>query len=382
MKSRPYRTSAGRSPDGTDDELTVAHGLDLVFIGDSEVLVQFGTRSRPSELLRDSELTGVLRRVLYPLRNGTAAREALLRQFDVTERKEADTLLNGLIEMGIVTTPSRSPVDQYLGFSVEKDQHLADTRVAVIGAGPLGARIAHSLVQHGVGYIRLLDERAADGLWRAFLPLASMASPPDGQPAQVALRDMLLRVGNAEVETTEGGFGPDGVTTAVADVDLAVLAMEQPHPRLAHLVNRACLRADRPWIAAGIDGNVGLIGPLFMPPETACYNDYETLARSTRPDPAMDRAYHRYLLNRGTGSFFPGVPSYADIVSGFTVVGAVQQLLRGTSHSLGRLVSIDFEAMQIDVEDVLKLPRCPVCSAGRGADEPPFPPDERPDLEG
>jgi bacteriocin biosynthesis cyclodehydratase domain-containing protein len=382
VKSRPVRSSAGSIPDRADDELTVAQGLDLLFIGDNEVLVQFGTRSRPSELLRDSELTGVLRRVLYPLKHGVAAREALLGQFDIAEREEAETLLNGLIEKGIVTTRSTSPVDQYLGFSVEQDRHLAEARVAVIGAGPLGARIAHSLVQHGVGYIRLLDERAADDLWRTFLPLATMVSPPDGQAAQEALRDLLLRVGIAEVSTTEGGFGPDGVTAAVADVDLAVLATEQPHPRLAHLVNRACLRADRPWLTAGIDGNVGLIGPLFLPPETACYNDFETLARSTRPDPAMDRAYHRYLLNRGTGSFFPGLPSYADVVSGFTVVGTVQQLLRGTSHLLARLVSIDFETMQVDVEDVLRLPRCPVCSEGRAAEQPPFPPAERPDLEG
>jgi bacteriocin biosynthesis cyclodehydratase domain-containing protein len=381
VKGRPNRTSAGASAAGTDD-LTVAYGLDLVFIGDSEVLVQFGTRSRPSELLRDSELTGVLRRVLFPLRYEAVGREALLREFDATERKEADAILDRLIALGIVTTPSRSPVDQYLGFSVEKGQHLADARVAVIGAGPLGARIAYSLVQHGVGYIRLLDERVADGLWRTFLPLASMSTKTDDQPAQVALRDILRTVGNAEVETTAGGFESEGVTTAVAEIDLAVLATEQPHPRLAHLVNRACFRANKPWIAAGIDGNLGLIGPLFLPPETPCYNDYETLARSTRPDPAMDRTYHRYLLDRGTGSFFPGVPSYADIVGGFTTVGAVQQLLQGTSHLLARLVSIDFQNMQMNAEDVLKLPRCPVCGGGRVAVEPPYPPDARPDLEG
>ncbi len=381
MRSRLGRASRTRGTNGTD-ELTVASGLDLVFIGDSEVLVQFGTRSRPSELLRDSDLTGVLRRVLHPLRHGTAAREELLRQFHAAERAEAAQILDRLLELGILTSPSGSPVEQYLGFAVEDGRDLAEARVAVVGAGPLGARIAHSLMQHGVGYLRILDERLADDLWRAFLPLATIASVPDGTLAQDALRDMLVNAGDTEVETTEGGFGPAGVAAAVADIDFAVLATEQPHPRLAHLVNRACLQVETPWIAAGIDGNVGLVGPLFMPPETACYNDYETLARSTRPDPAMDRLYHRYLLGRGAGSFFPGTPAYAEIVSGFAVVGAVQQLLRGTSHALGRLVTIDFETMQVDVEDVLKLPRCPVCSVGRGADEPPFAPDGRPDLEG
>jgi hypothetical protein len=47
--------------------------------------------------------------------------------------------------------------------------------------------------------------------------------------------------------------------------------------------------------------------------------------------------------------------------------------MRGTSHLLGRVMAIDFDGMRIDVEDVLKLPRCPVCAASRAPYRPPFP---------
>jgi hypothetical protein len=95
----------------------------------------------------------------------------------------------------------------------------------------------------------------------------------------------------------------------------------------------------------------------------------------------MDRYYHRYLLKRGNGTFFPGLPAYADTVAGFASVMAIQFLATRTSPVLDRLISIDFDAMQIDWDDVLRLPRCPVCSGGLGATEPPFPADQRPDLD-
>ena len=43
--------------------LVAAGGLDLVFISDDELLIQFGIRSRPSELLRDADLTGILQKL-------------------------------------------------------------------------------------------------------------------------------------------------------------------------------------------------------------------------------------------------------------------------------------------------------------------------------
>jgi bacteriocin biosynthesis cyclodehydratase domain-containing protein len=367
---------------GESDYLRIAEGLDLVFIGDNEVLVQYGTRSRPAELLRDADLTGVLRRVLYSVRDRTLAYADLLELFEEEERAEVEELLNDLIEKGVVTYAARSSVEQYLGFRLNGLGSLATVRVAIVGAGPLGARIAHTLIQHGVGYVGLLDERPADELWHTFVPGAHTVSSPRGQMAHDALHELLQDVGITEVEAIQGGLVAEEVSSAVSDVDLTVLATEQPHPRLAHLVNRACLLHGRPWLAVGIDGNIGLSGPLFVPPDTACYNDYESLTRSTSSNPAMDRVYHRFLLRRGSGSFFPGLPAYVDIVAGYAALSAVHYLVSGNSLAVGRLMSIDFEEMQMDIQDVLRLPRCPVCSGGLGAAEQPFPPEARPDLEG
>jgi bacteriocin biosynthesis cyclodehydratase domain-containing protein len=177
------------------------------------------------------------------------------------------------------------------------------------------------------------------------------------------------------VESLDAQLDAAGVETAVARSDVTVLALEQPDLRLAHLVNRFCIRNRKPWLLTTIDGNFGLVGPLFLPVHTACYNDYRTLAdaaTSNPGSPGMTRKYHQYILKRGAASFFPGLPAYAEIVAGYASLAILHFLLRNSCFALGRVLTINFDRMLIDVEDVLKLPRCPVCGGERSASQPPF----------
>lgn len=349
----------------------VARGLDVVVISDSEVLIQHGTRSRPAELLRDTDLTGVLGRVMRTLRTSEIRLADLLGQFDGEDRAEAKELLRELTAKGIITDASQSPVDQYLGFAMEARRSLESVRVAVIGAGPLGARICGTLVRHGIGHLDILDERHTDETWCAFADSRG-DSPVPGQPANEAVRDLVAGP-STSVTARDGGFTAKTIVDAVERADLSVLALEQPQPRVAHLVNRACLGGERPWLLAQIDGSSGMAGPLFDPPNTACYNDYEVLARAVSTNVSMDDLYHRYLLGRSVGGFFPGLPSYVDVVAGYATLAAVEFLVSGGSWAMERVVFIDFDTMVIDAQDLLRLPRCPVCGGGRDPLHPPFP---------
>ena len=192
----------------------------------------------------------------------------------------------------------------------------------------------------------------------------------DGSRADVAVCDALgagLKALDARIDTA-------GIERAVTEAEFVVLALEQPDLRTAHLVNRFAIRERRPWLLTNIDGNLGLVGPLFLPVETACYNDYRTLAFAATPNRGMARKHREHLLqHRGTGSFFAGLPSYVEIAAGHASLAIVHYLLRGTCFALGRVMVIDFDRMQIDVEDVLKLPRCPVCGTQKSAYRPTLP---------
>jgi len=285
---------------------------------------------------------------------------------------DARCLLENLIEQGILTDIRRDPVEQYLRYTFTGDPQLSNLTVALIGVGPLGARIALNLLQHGVGKIRLLDNRGVDRLWYRFMPFGPDASGDMNRSADVVLADWLMHVGQSRVECL-GRHDAGGLEEAVAIADVVVLALEQPDIRLSHSVNRYGISHRKPWLLVTIDGNRGLVGPLFIPTDTACYSDYRTLASAATPSPTMARKHRQHVLRRGAGSFFPGLPAYADIVAGHASLALVHFLLRGTCFAVGRVMTIDFDHMQIDVEDVLKLPRCPVCSTAKNAYRPLFP---------
>jgi bacteriocin biosynthesis cyclodehydratase domain-containing protein len=346
--------------------------LDLVLISDNEVLIQFGSRTHPSELIRDRNMTGVLGRTVSSLLRGSATISQLLSDIPVEHQPEASNLIADLTDRGIFTDVRKSPVDQYLAYTFTGESNLAERSVSLIGNGPIGARMACGFAQHGIR-LRLLDDRKVNPIWRKFLPL-TLASPAlDEVPVHQDLYNRLHAAGNSTVEFIDAKLDVAGLEEAVRVSDFVVLALEQPDIRLAHLVNRACIRERKPWLLATIDGNFGLTGPLFVPLHTACYNDYRTLADAAVPSSeSMARRYKEHILARGAASFFPGLPAYADIVAGHSCLAVLEFLLRNTSFAMGRVLSIDFERMFIDVEDVYRFPRCPVCSGERSAYQPAF----------
>ena len=338
-------------------ELAVAEGLDLVLLSEDEVLVQFGTRSHPSELLRDPELTGLLGTLVARLLHGPRRLEDLVDAVPEHHRAETRELLLDLLERGILTDLGRDPVEQYLRYAFDGAHDLDGRRLAVLGAGPLGARIASSLALHPLEHLVLLDDRADSA----------------DERLDLRLLERLRAAGHENVDRIGNRLDVEGIEAAVSSSDLTVLALDRQDPGLAHLVNRVCLRARSPWLLATIDGNRGLAGPLFVPGHTACYSDYRTLVESTTPSGAMIRRYERWAGADGRPRIFTGLPAYADIIAGFAALATVHFLARGACFATGRQLVVDFERMRIDVEDVLKLPRCPVCGAARNAYRPPFP---------
>jgi bacteriocin biosynthesis cyclodehydratase domain-containing protein len=356
--------------------LRVSEGLDLVLISENEVLVKFGSRSYPSELIRDVDLTGVLGVLVSRALQGPVSAGELLAEVDARHREDAQSLVDELVARGILIEAAKSPVEQYLAYTFTGDTTLAERSVTVLGAGPVAAGLTRSLLQHGVGRVAILDHRESDDLWRRFLPLASQADVRLGTPAGMVLRDLLTAAGYGAVEAVDGELhDAASVERALEASDVAVLALEQSDLRLAHVVNRCCIAVRKPWILTRVDGNFGLVGPLFVPLHTACYNDYATLADSAELSPEMTRRYRHHVLRRGAGSFFPGLPVYADLVAGFASLAVVHFLIRDASFALGRALTLDFDRMLIDVEDVLKLPRCPVCGVEKSSYQPTFSPE-------
>lgn len=310
----------------TDDvELVVAAGVDLVVLSRDELLVQFGTRSHPSELFRDDELTGLLGALADSLRAGPASLAALVGAVAPEQQSETRRVVEQLWELGVLVDRRHDIVQQYLAHTFEGERDLDGLAVTVVGDGPLGTRVASILSAHGLGRVDVI-------------------------PHELDL---------------------ERLQTSVDPAGLAIVALERFALRLPHVVNRICLERRRPWLFTALDGQRGIIGPLFVPPYTACFNDYWTLVAATTPSPAMAGAYRRRTSARnGDGGGLNGLPVFADIAGGLAALAAIHFLLRDTSFAVGRQVTVDFDGLRIDVEDVLRLPRCPVCGSDRPSRRP------------
>jgi bacteriocin biosynthesis cyclodehydratase domain-containing protein len=350
----------------------VSPGLDLVVLSDDEVLVQFGTRSLPSELIRDTDLTGVLGKLIGRLQaDGPALLDDLVAAIPTDKRADARSAIDDLLSRGFLAREGSNPVEQYLRFTLTGETSLSAYRISLIGCGPIGVLVAEALVQHGIGGLYLLDPRPTDQIWRAYCT----GSPTDASqgPAHLALETRLRNAGYSNVSAaTDEKLETASIGQAVLSADLVVVTLEQPELRTCHVVNRHCIRQETPWLLATIDGNHGLVGPLFVPGHTACYNCYQSLAWAATPSPVMAQRYRQHLLQRGASSFFAGLPGFAQLVAGYTSLATVHFLLRQTSFALGTVVALELNDMTVDIEKVLKLPRCPVCGAVGSPPSPPF----------
>lgn len=356
--------------------ITIARGLDVTLISEDEALIEFGSRSYPSELLRDRDLSGILGRLFRILLHGPTTIDHLVSQLDATEQNGVRSLLDDLLSRGILTSVATDPIEQYIDYTHTGGSALSSYSASVLGAGPLGARISYSLVQHGIGKLILLDDRRVDDDWRALAPLGlsvgTQAKQPTGPHARTVVCDALRATGRSEVESLDLPLDLSGVTQAAEHSDLLILALERPAPRLSHLINRVCHQHERAWLLTTIDGDLGIAGPLFLPAHTACFYDYSTLTRAAAPRSTVAKGHASRISERGFGSFFCGLPAHCEIVAGYASLAAIHFLLRNNSFLLGRSVIIDFQRMTLDTDDILRLPRCPVCSTRNPAHQPPF----------
>jgi molybdopterin-synthase adenylyltransferase len=235
---------------------------------------------------------------------------------------------------------SRQTILKELG---EKGQRqLAESKVAIVGAGGLGTVSSLYLALAGVGYLRLIDQDTVEthNLHRQILYNVDDLHYPKTEVAAKKLEKLnpLLTV-----EAISENVNASNVERLLDGVDCVVDGLDNMVTR--YLVNRACVKFKIPYVfgaAIGIEGNLSV----FAPPETGCLeclmpnlSDTDLLTCSTRG-----------ILGATTG-----------------IIGALQametiKLLAGIGSTLkGKLLVCDFSDMDFTSIDISKSTHCSVC---------------------
>ena len=158
-----------------------------------------------------------------------------------------------------------------------------------------------------------------------------------------ALRDALTRDG---VRVEDGG-------------DLLVVAVEDYLDAMLAGVNRECLQAGRRWAIVRLNGNPLLIGPVFLPGETGCW---ECLAQRIR----INREYE--LLIGGAASIAAATRRTEGIGVSLASAHIAEWIAKGGSSKLdGRVLSMNVLTWETMTHELIRQPYCRACG---GAADP------------
>ena len=146
-------------------------------------------------------------------------------------------------------------------------ERLAQATILVAGAGALGNEVMKNLALLGIGSLLVVDFDRVEvsNLSRSVLFNESDIGQPKASTAAHALERLNPEV---RVRAIDGDLETDLGLGEIRECDLALGCVDSIYARWA--LNRACQKAGRPWINAGINASVGEIS-LYVPGQGACY---------------------------------------------------------------------------------------------------------------
>ncbi|MEJ3748452.1 TOMM precursor leader peptide-binding protein [Actinomycetes bacterium KLBMP 9797] len=323
------------------------------------MLVKHSSRSAFSEIVHDESGRRLLGDLLGHLRT-PLSRDDLFAAVAATSAGRAcgdelgallDGVLTYLVDRAIVVDAATDPTTAYLDLLGDGGQRRLD-RVGVVGAGPLGRRIAAALAALNPSAMRILDGRA-------------VTSVDARRLATTGAGDTAARVLAAElgVDTAPGDLtDPAALRGLFADSDLVVLALDEFSPALLHTANEVAVEAVTTWFSVFTDGSEGVVGPLYVPGETCCYQEYAIQQESAMLLKGDFLLYKEARDAAGITGFGATLPCHLDLVAGLAATAVLQHLLRGRSVLAGRAVHVEFESLTLDYHNVMRLPRCVACA--------------------
>jgi len=236
---------------------------------------------------------------------------------------------------------------------------LRDSRVTILGVGGLGSWTLCGLACAGVGFVRIVDHDTVD-LTNLNRQLLYRRDDVGRRKVEVAAQAIAAFNPSMVVEpVARRARGPHDVARAIDGADLLVTTADSPMYDLARWVNRACLAAGTPWIAAGQVPPLVRIGPMHVPGRSGCFECQERGARRAYP------LYDELAEWRQTHPTVATTLGWASGIIGSLLAGEVVHQLTGLVEpaTTGTAITIDLRTLHATREEVERDPSCPCCGA-------------------
>jgi bacteriocin biosynthesis cyclodehydratase domain-containing protein len=305
-------------------------------------------------LLSGADLDSIIEPLLAML-DGRHGRQEIIDSFPGNIRHDVDKLLHTLVQRRLVTSQPEPDVN---GSNVDSLQsafwwnfgdeaagtpdRLAHSNVVVVGVNRITRALVRSLLDVGFGQVQLFNHPVLD----------SQLTPID--PAGIA-------PGFSERFSYRPSLAPE----AMADATLVCAATEFGQPEALFDLNRMTLAANRLYLPAWIEGMHGYVGPLNYPFESACLRCYRARADSNVSNYEATIGIREHFAAHPEAHFISGLlPPMAGMLGEILAMEAAKCIAGfPPSAAIGRIIEVNMASFGSTVRRVLKIPRCPDCSA-------------------
>lgn len=234
----------------------------------------------------------------------------------------------------------------------------------------------HGLVGEGPGNRRLVASGAASAL-DFFSANVLEAGQPALSPAALAGKSVFVCGASLTAESLVAQLRESGVFTNCnpalippeeipSETSLIVVAPSCTQYGEVRALNRRLHAGGRKWmLVAPHEGKAAFVGPIFVPGETACY-ECCLLRRESNAKFAKEP-----YISAAHATRFPQAPFTASMIATVAAYSIYQHLVADSPWPVGRIHSLEFRwDLGIEAHNVLRVPRCPVCSAVARASNP------------
>ncbi len=240
----------------------------------------------------------------------------------------------------------------------ECQARLRETRVAVLGVGGLGGRVAFELAACGVGELRLVD---ADRVDISNLNRQIQFTEADVGRLKVEMTAARLRAFNSQLRVTASAIKmarEAEVAGAIEGVDVVVGAADWPAYDMEEWCNAACFAAGIPYMGMAQFPPKVKIGPLYVPGKSGCYECQKIAWR--RDHPLFDVIVEQLRGKSSPAATLGPTSGLIGAQVGMDIMHFVTGLARPAS--LETACIYDLRTMEVERVPVEAEPDCPVCS--------------------
>ncbi|MEK6787300.1 MAG: TOMM precursor leader peptide-binding protein [Nitrospirota bacterium] len=295
----------------------------------------------------------IVRTVLMTSQNGGATTDEIASRLSKLAKPQVEKVIAHLLDRGFLVSgafrgrsaaATESHLDIFFwhfdGVSATMIERFKSTRILIVGINYISRQLIMSLLACGQQNFQIIDDTRQRNL-RFFDSTGHLKTTEWGASS------------NRFIKWQEGCQLPEG--------DCLIATSDFGGQQSLLSWNRLCLQKKIKFMPITLTNFTGLVGPLVIPGETACYMCFLSRQRSHSTDDLTESLIDSVAFEgQHIVGFHPSMASILGDIAAFELTRHYTQTLPGQSY--GRILEVNLLAGGMTPRRVLKVPRCSDCS--------------------